>query len=120
MTTTLYTVPLRLSVHDLSRREELRVLELEWHGAERRLRLVAEDDPSDVICEAIAPEIRVENGAIDWNDRWLVVSGWQHPTQQAAAFFECIQGDLRASGDVSARQDDAETSTRCTSASAPD
>jgi hypothetical protein len=115
MTASLHTVPLRLSVHDLSRRGKLRSLELEWHGAERRLRLVDEDDPTDVICEAIAPELSVENGAIDWDDRWLVVSGWRHPTQQAAAFYACIQADMRASDDASSREDadvDAEPEMR--------
>jgi hypothetical protein len=105
MTTTVHTAPLRLSVYDLSSREELRALELEWCGAESRLRLVDEDDPTGVICEAIAPELSVENGTFDWDDRWLVVSGWHHPTQQAAAFFACIQADMLASAAVVSQHD---------------
>lgn len=83
-------------MRNLSSGEQLRDLELEWHRAERRLRLVDPFDRRIVIREAIAPELRLANGAIEWNDQWLVVSGLEDTCQRAEAFFASVQADLRA------------------------
>jgi hypothetical protein len=96
MSTSVDVVPLRLSVRNLSSGEQSRDLELEWHRADRRLRLVDQFDRRFVIREAIAPELRLGSGAIEWNDQWLVVSGLEDTCQRAEAFFASVQADLRA------------------------
>jgi hypothetical protein len=96
MSTSLDVAPLRLSVRTPSSGEQSRDLELEWHRVDRRLRLVDQFDRRFVIREAIAPELRLASGAIEWNDQWLVVSGLEDACQRAEAFFASVQADLQA------------------------
>jgi hypothetical protein len=83
-------------VRSLSSGAQSRDLELEWHRADRRLRLVDQLDRRFVIRDAIAPELRLASGAIEWNDQWLVVTGLEDACQRAEAFFASVQADLQA------------------------